>query len=179
MSPSPLSVHSLFTLLRQSIPAAQEALGAMYALIPLEPWALAGDEIEEMTGTVTLTGRGHLVVTAAGRQVPVLRARAYPLGSSNVSIGRTSKADLVIDQPTVSRIHAEISLQSGGYQVADRSSYNGTMVNNRVLDPNEVVPLQDGDVVVFGEAQTMFGGLPHLAQLIKSVRRNSRFQTRK
>ena len=146
----------------------------MHALIPLEPWVLGGENVEDMTGTVTLTGRGHLVVTAAGRQVPVLRARAYPLASDALSVGRTSKADLVIDQPTVSRIHAELTRQGGQYHVADRSSYNGTMVNSRVLDPNEVVPLQDGDVVVFGEAQTVFGGLPHLAQLIKSVRRTTR-----
>ena len=173
MAPQPLSVHSLFTLLRQSVDRAQEVLGALYALVPLEPWVLGGENVEDMTGTVTLTGRGHLVVTAAGRQVPVLRARAYPLDADLLTVGRSSKADLVVDQPTVSRIHAAFTRQGGLYSVADRSSYNGTMVNNRVLDPNETVSLSDGDVVVFGEAQTVFGGLPHLAQLIKSGRRAS------
>jgi len=173
MPASSLSVHELFTLLRQSIDKASEALGAKHALVPLEPWLMDPEGIEDMTGTVTLTGRGHLVATAAGRQVPVLRALAYPLKGASLSVGRTSKADLVIDQPTVSRIHAEILLRDDGFCVSDRGSYNGTMLNNRVLDPNEVAALNDGDVVVFGEAQTVFGSLPHLASLIRA-RRNSR-----
>jgi pSer/pThr/pTyr-binding forkhead associated (FHA) protein len=174
MALSPLPVHTLFTLLRESLDKAGEALGATHALVPLEPWLMDPEGVEDMTGTVTLTGRGHLVATAAGRQVPVLRAQAYPLRGASLSIGRTSKADLVIDQPTVSRIHAEILLRDDGYCVSDRGSYNGTMLNNRVLDPNEVAALSDGDVVVFGEAQTVFGSLPHLAALIGGKGRGSK-----
>lgn len=175
MPASPLSVHALFTLLKQSVESASATLGAAHALIPLEPWLIGGEAEDLTTGTVTLTGRGHLVVTAAGRQVPVLRARAYPLSGQPLSVGRTSKADLIVDQPTVSRIHAELSAQGGVFQVTDRGSYNGTMVNSRVLDPNELTLLQDGDVVVFGEAQTVFTSLQHLARLIMSGRRPSRF----
>jgi hypothetical protein len=170
--PSKLSVNALFNLLKQSVPAAREALGADHALVPLEPWATNRDS-EVMNATQT--GRAHLVVTAAGRQIPVLRAVVYPLAPEPLlAVGRTSKSSLVIDQPTVSRSHADIVHQSGGFEVVDKGSYNGTMVNDRVLEPNEKVQLHDGDVVVFGEAQMVFGSLAHLAQLIRPRRNNSK-----
>jgi pSer/pThr/pTyr-binding forkhead associated (FHA) protein len=169
--PSKLSVNALFNLLKQSVPAAREALGADHALVPLEPWATSR-ESEAMNATQT--GRAHLVITSAGRQVPVLRAVVYPLAPEPLlAVGRTSKSRLVIDQPTVSRSHADIVHASGSFEVVDKGSYNGTMVNDRVLEPNEKVTLRDGDVVVFGEAQMVFGSLSHLAQLIRGPRRNN------
>jgi pSer/pThr/pTyr-binding forkhead associated (FHA) protein len=167
--PGKLSVNALFNLLKQSVSAAREALGADHALVPLEPWATSRD-LELMNATQT--GRAQLVITAAGRQIPVLRAVVYPLGPQPLlAVGRTSKSSLVIDQPTVSRSHADIVHEGGSFEVVDKGSYNGTMVNDRVLEPNEKVPLRDGDVIVFGEAQMVFGSLSHLAQLIRGPRR--------
>jgi hypothetical protein len=169
--PSKLSVNALFNLLKQSVPAAREALGADHALVPLEPWATSRDS--EVMNT-TQTGRAHLVITAAGRQIPVLRAVVYPLApESLLAVGRTSKSAIIIDQPTVSRSHADIVHDAKGFEVVDKGSYNGTMVNDRVLEPNEKVLLHDGDVVVFGEAQMVFGSLTHLAQLIRGPRRSN------
>jgi pSer/pThr/pTyr-binding forkhead associated (FHA) protein len=170
--PRPLSVNALFNLLKQSVASAQEALGATHALVPLEPWATTR-EAELMSATQT--GRAHLVITAAGRQIPVLRAAVCPLEAlPSLAVGRTSKSALVIDQPTVSRTHADIVHAGGTFQIVDKGSYNGTMVNDRVLEPNEKVPLRDGDVVVFGEAQMVFGSLEHLALLIRGPRRSSK-----
>jgi len=172
--PNTLSVHALFNLLKQSVTAAREALGADHALVPLEPWAT---NPSEALMSATQTGRAHLVITAAGRQIPVLRAEVYPLAPLPLlPVGRTSKSALVIDQPTVSRMHADIVhvADGDGFEVVDKGSYNGTMVNDRVLEPNEKVQLHDGDVVVFGEAQMVFGSLSHLAQLIRGPRRNSK-----
>jgi pSer/pThr/pTyr-binding forkhead associated (FHA) protein len=170
--PGKLSVNALFNLLKQSVSAAREALGADHALVPLEPWATSRDL--ELMMNATQTGRAQLVITSAGRQIPVLRAAVYPLGSQPVlAVGRTSKSSLIIDQPTVSRSHADIVHEGEKFEVVDKGSYNGTMINDRVLEPNEKVPLRDGDVIVFGEAQMVFGSLSHLAQLIRGPRRNN------
>jgi hypothetical protein len=158
-------VHRLFTMLKQSPEKARAQLGAKHVLVPLEPWVASEDE--EETGTVTLTGRGHLVSTGAGKHVPALGTVCYPLPLTGpVTVGRTSSAALVIDQPTVSRIHAEINCVDGIFSVLDKGSYNGTVLNHRVLEQGEAIELKNGDVVVFGEAQLVFGDLDHLAKLI-------------
>ena len=48
---------------------------------------------------------------------------------------------------TVSRLHVRIDQKDGGYTLTDLNSTNGTTVNNRKLEANEMVPLQVGDLV--------------------------------
>ncbi|MHB8419008.1 MAG: FHA domain-containing protein [Myxococcales bacterium] len=158
------SVQDLFSLFAASADGAESALGVSHVLVPLEPWQIG----EDGTGTATATGRGHLVSTRSGKQLPALGAPCILLaGEGNWPIGRTSRAALEVDQPTVSRQHAEINCVGGVFSVRDLGSYNGTMVNNRVLEEGEARELRDGDVVVFGEAQLVFGHLRFIAGLIK------------
>ncbi len=169
--PSPhVVVHQLFALLKQSPAKARAAIGTDHVLVPLEPWAAS--EFEEDAGAVTLTGLGHLVATGAGKQVPVLGVACYPLPAVGpLTVGRTSNAGVIIDQPTVSRVHAEINCVGGVFSVLDKGSYNGTVLNQRVLEQGEAIELRNGDVVIFGEAQLVFGDLEHLAKLIEVRRR--------
>ncbi len=163
--PSSLTVRELFALLEKNVEHARAALGTGHVLVPLEPWVMG----EEPTGSVTLTGRGHLVSTHAGKQVPVLLAHCFALRDDDGAfvVGRTSRAEVEVDQPTVSRLHAQISCVRGVYSAMDRGSYNGTLVNHRVIETGEAVTLSDGDVLVFGEAQLVFGALSFIAELIK------------
>jgi hypothetical protein len=169
VDPTRLSVESLFTLLRRSVEDARKLLGTEHVLIPLEPWVTSPVERERLRdNTVTLTRRGHLMMTSAGRQVPVLQAACYPLrGDGTLLVGRTAKAAVLVEQPTVSRHHADFTLLQGAVSLSDRGSYNGTMINDRVLDQGEAVELKAGDLVVFGEAQLMYGSLEHLAELLR------------
>ena len=48
---------------------------------------------------------------------------------------------------TVGRMHAEISRSGDGFFIRDLNSRNGTMLNGRLLPPNELTPLNDGDKV--------------------------------
>ena len=58
-----------------------------------------------------------------------------------------SLADFTIPADTVSRLHVRIDQKDGGYTLTDLNSTNGTTVNNRKLEANEMVPLQVGDLV--------------------------------
>ncbi len=158
-------MQDLFALLSASVERAEAALGARHVLVPLEPWVLG----EELTDTATLTGRGRLVATRAGKQAPALAAHCLPLRTEGSwLVGRTSRAQIDIDQPTVSRQHAEIHCVEGVFSVGDRASYNGTMINHHVLEAGEALELRNGDVVIFGEAQLVFGDLPFIASLLKA-----------
>jgi adenylate cyclase len=72
-----------------------------------------------------------------------------------LTIGRSPKNELVLDDQSASRHHAEIRhVGRGHYRVADLGSANGTWVNGRRLAvPRE---LQDGDQILIGRVMLRF-----------------------
>lgn len=65
-------------------------------------------------------------------------------------IGRGLQADLILEDPTVSRRHALVVLRDGEVVLLDDNSLNGTWCNDaRVGDG---VVLSDGDVIRVGAA---------------------------
>lgn len=73
----------------------------------------------------------------------------YPLGSGTVAIGREPTAEVFLDDVTVSRRHAEITAGEGGVVLRDLGSLNGTYVNRRRIEGDEV--LEDGDELQIGK----------------------------
>jgi hypothetical protein len=81
-----------------------------------------------------------------------------PLNSGITTIGRGRGADVRLDDPSVSRLHAEIVRSGPYYYVADLGlSRNGTRVNGRPIARRV---LDDGDVLSFGSARCRVEGLP-------------------
>lgn len=70
-------------------------------------------------------------------------------GPVPLRIGRDPMNGLRLTHDTVSRLHAELGMQSGRWLLRDLGSTNGTMVNGRRVTGTVVV--YDGDMVSFGE----------------------------
>ena len=68
-----------------------------------------------------------------------------------LTIGRQQGVQLLIDEVTVSRRHAEISYANGQYILQDLGSSNGTFVNDLRLEPVSTYVLKPDDVVRFGK----------------------------
>lgn len=68
-------------------------------------------------------------------------------------IGRHRDCDIVIDDVTVSRYHAELEIEDGRCFLYDGGSLNGTYVNRR---PVERVELTDSDEIWIGKARFTF-----------------------
>jgi Domain of unknown function (DUF1707)/FHA domain len=67
---------------------------------------------------------------------------------TSFTIGRDVGCDLVLSHMTVSRNHAGLCRQAGGWLLSDAGSMNGTRLNGwRVTEP---VPVRAGDEVMFG-----------------------------
>ena len=80
---------------------------------------------------------------------------ATPPGVARLTIGRTA-ADIVLDQPLVSRHHADLTWEDGRHVLHDRGSANGTWVNHeRVAGAR---PLAPGDVVQIGTFRLTYDG---------------------
>ncbi|MEN8136677.1 MAG: FHA domain-containing protein [Thermodesulfobacteriota bacterium] len=50
-----------------------------------------------------------------------------------ITIGRTSEADVVLDNPSISRAHAVVELEKGRDYITDKGSTNGTWVNGQKI----------------------------------------------
>lgn len=70
------------------------------------------------------------------------------LGGSGIRIGRESTVcEIVLENPKVSRLHAEVVTIEGRVTLVDRNSSNGTYVNDQKIDRRV---LRDGDIIYFG-----------------------------
>ncbi len=81
-----------------------------------------------------------------------------PLPGDVTTIGRGLHVDVRLDDPSVSRLHAEIVRRGPYYYIADLGlSRNGTRVNGRPIARRL---LDDGDVLTFGAARCKVEGIP-------------------
>ncbi len=69
---------------------------------------------------------------------------------------KKDKADGIIEDKAISRLHASIKEKNGRYFLSDLNSTNGTFLNGRRLEPNETVGLEDGDTVSFAGTYMKF-----------------------
>ena len=68
---------------------------------------------------------------------------------TNLVAGRTSGVDIVIEHPSVSRRHAELSLSWSGAFIKDLNSANGTFINDERISGSR--RLRDRDEIRFGQ----------------------------
>jgi hypothetical protein len=81
---------------------------------------------------------------------------SFPVGG-RISVGRTGGSDLVLDDISVSKIHASIAADDeGGLIVADTGSTNGTFINGKRIPYGTAMPLAVGDKVKFGVVEVEF-----------------------
>ena len=75
------------------------------------------------------------------------------LGEAIVTIGRLGDSTLVLEDPNVSRAHAEIRPHGTGFKLVDLASTNGSLVNGERVGERH---LRDGDVLEFGSIAIRF-----------------------
>lgn len=83
--------------------------------------------------------------------------RLVPLTGDVHHIGRGLRADVRLDDASVSRHHAIVARHGAGARIVDDRSMNGTWVNGRRVDQAE---LADGDVIVVGRVVLTYVDVP-------------------
>ena len=75
--------------------------------------------------------------------------KVYPLEGPELFIGREQNNDIIINDPEVSRRHAQLFSKGGSYTIEDLGSTNGTCVNGQRITGPTV--LRGGETINFGE----------------------------
>lgn len=119
------------------------------------PLGAVGAVGAEGVGSVGAQGVGSVAVGAAMlivRRGPS-EGTSFVLDSDLVTAGRSDDSDVVLDDVTVSRRHAEFTRDDTGWQLRDVGSLNGTYVNR---DRIETITLTGGDEVQLGKYRFVF-----------------------
>jgi len=77
-----------------------------------------------------------------------------PLSEPVLNIGRRSDNHLVVDDPRVSRLHAQLRLVKGRYVIFDLDSRGGTWVNGVRIHQHTLYP---GDVISLSGVPLVYG----------------------
>jgi ABC-type multidrug transport system ATPase subunit/ABC-type multidrug transport system permease subunit len=117
-------------------------------------WLTNGDTIE-IGGEALRFLAGEETRIGAGPQQPVVGTQSIQLSGDRLSLGRDRANDVVLDDPNVSRFHAEIERVDGRVAVRDLSSRNGTRVNGELVSHSL---LEAGSEVGIGPYSLIFDG---------------------
>ena len=92
--------------------------------------------------------------------------RVFPLRDLAINIGRGPRNNLVIDDPRVSRLHAQVRIVNDLYTIFDLNSRGGTFVNGKRVEQSA---LKTGDIISLAGYSIHYqdsppNNSPHLSQ---------------
>jgi hypothetical protein len=94
------------------------------------------------------SGRARLVINRGPDA-----GTGFAISTPRTTIGRGRECDIVVDDVTVSREHAELRRRDGRYVLVDGGSLNGTYLNRLPVESAELV---DGDEIWVGKVRFTF-----------------------
>jgi hypothetical protein len=93
-------------------------------------------------------------IARSQRALLLVDGKRLVVGPAGATIGRSRQCDVVIDDPNVSRQHAEVRPRGGAWVLSDLGSTNGSILNGRRIDHPEVI--KPGDEIGIGTSQITF-----------------------
>jgi len=142
-------------------------------LVDVTPGAREGSEATlERTLTVQVTAEGgdDLSAELAGCSFVLVGPNTLSAGiETPVTIGRSRRCDVRVDNDSVSKVHGSVVYDQGrsAYMLVDENSRNGTRVNGQSLSPGVPTPVYAGAQVAFGDAVFVFIDPPTLRKLAR------------
>jgi len=119
-----------------------EAGSETQTFTPDEVGELANEPVEGLEGPA-------LVVRSGGGRA----GETFRPAGDRTRIGRSPDCEIFLDDVTVSRNHAVLVERDGTFVVEDQGSLNGTFVNRRRIDNQE---LENGDELQIGKYRLTF-----------------------
>lgn len=92
----------------------------------------------------------HRLLSEEGKLLAMLEQPVYTIGK------KRGEADLVLNDLSISRLHARIVKETDGYYLEDMNSTNGTFKNGLQLQPYEKRKLEEGDEITLGKMTVIY-----------------------
>jgi pSer/pThr/pTyr-binding forkhead associated (FHA) protein len=126
---------------------------------PVLVWEAPPAGVRPLFTRSTLTGMSTRRPTVAEPLVLEVRKRAQgSILEAGITLGRTPDNDIIVEDPTVSRVHATFREEkhTGVWYLHDASSHNGTWHNGTLLIPGHDTPLFERASLRFGDVMATF-----------------------
>jgi len=91
----------------------------------------------------------RIIITIAGRVL-----KEVQISEATTKIGRDRTNQIQIDNPAVSRFHAEIYRQGWSYYIEDKKSTNGTYINDSFVNWKRCI--NNNDKITIGKHTLVF-----------------------
>lgn len=104
---------------------------------------------EDLDTIMRLSDGTALLISTRG----AVSGSRYLLDEDEITVGRNPRADILLDDSTVSRSHAVFRRVNGAYSVIDAGSLNGTYVNRQRVDQKQ---LNNGDEIMIGKFRLVY-----------------------
>lgn len=120
-----------------------------------DPTGVVGPEAQDtgpipvVAGLSGLTRGMSVIVVQRGPEI----GQRFELSGSRLTVGRSAESDIMLDDVTVSRHHAEFVADGEGWVVVDMGSLNGTYVNRSSVERR---PLTSGDLIQIGKFRLQY-----------------------
>lgn len=86
----------------------------------------------------------------------VFKNYVYPVTNPICKIGRSSKCDIILSNPAISREHCMLELNDSHWFISNISGHNKLMVANDAVPPGDKVALEPGEVIIIGSDTFQF-----------------------
>jgi hypothetical protein len=107
----------------------------------------------EVTALHLTTEDWHEPEPEPNRLMDLSSGRELKLDRDELSLGRSSTNDVVVDDPNASRVHAHLVKRSDEWWIVDNESTNGTLVNDSTIKERRLTP---GDRITIGASEFEF-----------------------
>jgi hypothetical protein len=114
----------------------------------VDPGLLQQDDAMENIAQAPAGGYGFLMI-----QIGQEAGSWFQLDRQTMSIGRHPDSDIFLNDVTVSRRHAEITLRDDEYYIKDAGSLNGTYMNRKRVEEERLCP---GNEIQIGKFRLLF-----------------------
>ena len=129
------AITAVAILRRAHVRGLEQDAESDFATVPPAPRDATGAAAPRLLGKFTILNGSR-----AGERLG--------LGGTGIRIGREQAiCEIVLENPKISRLHAEVVCMDGKVLLIDRNSANGPYVNDQKIDRRE---LRNGDIIYFG-----------------------------
>lgn len=139
------------TAMTDPIPSAGETtiIGLPAITVPVTSTGDRPLTKEDLDTIMRLSDGTALLISTRG----AVSGSRYLLDEDEITVGRDPRADILLDDSTVSRSHAVFRRVNGAYSVIDAGSLNGTYVNRQRVDQKQ---LNNGDEIMIGKFRLVY-----------------------